>query len=301
MNIGTTLSRLAREEGRTVIATVHQPREGLFALFNQFMLLAQGRLVYRGAGGTEAPLRYFSALGHSCPEHCNPADFLIDLACVDTRSAAAEMESRARVDALLAAFESSERDLQPAAALLEPPPPAGPASGLSMERPAPSFAVTLPLLVRRSWLNLARQPGALSARVMQALSFGAILSCFYTRLGNDIYSIQGRIGLEYELMACIFVGMLNCIAVFPMERNVFYREHADGAVDTAAFLASYTILELPCELLASSVFAVMMCPIVGFRTTPETFFVLSYGAWPGNAACRRTAAPPPCAPPPSIP
>ena len=77
-------------------------------------------------------------------------------------------------------------------------------------------------------------------------------------------------------MALIFVGMLNCIATFPSERNVFYRECADGTYSTAAFMLSYTALEVPCELVSAFVFAVLMCPIAGMQSSPAHFFVLTY-------------------------
>jgi len=252
---------------------VHQPREGLFDLFDQFVLLAAGRLLYRGGGGADA-LRYFSTRGHSLPPRTNPADFLIDLACVDTREAGAEAATRATVAALTEAYAGSEEAAAGAAEAA-----AEVASGGlgGMERPTPRLAVTLPLLLRRSWANLSRQPGVLASRIMQPLAFGAILACFYTRLGLDEeHSIQNRMGLLYEMMALVFVGMLNCIAVFPPERNLFYRECSDGAVSAPAFMLSYTLLELPCELLAALVFAIMMCPISGLQSDAAHFFRVAY-------------------------
>lgn len=91
-----------------------------------------------------------------------------------------------------------------------------------------------------------------------------ILCIFYARLGSDyVYSLQDRVGLLYEFTALIFVGMLNCIAVFPSERNVYYREAADGAYSAASFLLTYTALEIPCELLSSLLFTVFAQAIAG--------------------------------------
>jgi ABC-type multidrug transport system ATPase subunit len=284
-NIGATLTRLAEGEGRTVVATLHQPREGLFALLHQVALLAQGRLVYCGAGG-EALLAYFEARGHACPPLTNPADFVIDAASVDLRNAAAEADSRARVAALIDAYAAQE-DAADADAAAEGPgggaedgaadtAGAAAADAPSMARPTGSLHTTAPLLLRRSALNLARQPGVLAARIMQGISFGIILCIFYTRLGTDQRSVQNRIGLLYELMALIFVGMLNCIAVFPTERNVFYRECADGTYGTAAFVLTYSLLEVPCEILAALVFAALVGPIAGLQYAPAQFFRLAY-------------------------
>jgi hypothetical protein len=290
-NIGTTLARLAESEGRTVVATLHQPREGLFALLHQFLLLARGRTVYAGPAGA-AVLAYFEARGHACPPRTNPADCVVDAASIDLRNAAAEAATRARVEALLRAYEAhaaADGDAAKDDAALNGG--GGGAEGgaadtasavvdaggaLSMARPSGRLAATAPLLLRRSALNLRRQPGVLGARVMQGISFGCILCVFYTRLRLDARSVQNRIGLLYELMALIFVGMLNCIAVFPAERNVFYRECADGTYGTGAFILTYTALEVPCELASALVFAVLVGPIAGLQAAPSHFFTLTY-------------------------
>ena len=280
LNIGATLARLAAQEGRTVVATLHQPREGLFAMLQQFVLLAQGRIVYAGPGG-DAVLRYFEARGCPFPPRTNPADCVVDAACVDLRNAEAEAATRARVAALIdayAAFAAGCGDDGPDGRRprLSDTVTASAADVQGMARPTASLAATTPLLLRRSAINLARQPGVLAARLMQSVSFGIILCIFYTRLRHDYRSVQNRIGLLYELMALIFVGMLNCIAVFPAERNVFYRECADGTYGTAAFLLSYTALEVPGEIASSLVFAVMVGPIAGLQSTPRQFFKLTY-------------------------
>ncbi len=307
--LGATLCRLAEGEGRTVVATLHQPREGLFALLHQVALLAQGRLLYAGPGG-DALLAYFEARGHACPERTNPADFVVDVASVDQRHADAEAASRARVDALIEAYAETQagdaaaaaagaaEDAGEAAALLgpgggtergladapagaaAPQEPPAPGAALSMARPTGSFVATAPLLLRRSALNLRRQPGVLSARMFQGISFGIVLCCFFTRLpGSGQPAVQNRIGLLYELMGLTFVGMLNCVAVFPGERNVFYRETADGAYGTSAFVLTYTALELPCELLTGIVYGVMFGPIAGLRSSPARFWRLAYAVF----------------------
>ena len=280
LNIGATLARLAAQEGRTVVATLHQPREGLFAMLQQFVLLAQGRIVYAGPGG-DAVQRYFEARGCAFPPRTNPADCVVDTACVDLRNAEAEAATRARVAALIDAYAAhaagcGEGGPNGGRLRLSDAVTASAADVQGMARPTASLAATTPLLLRRSAINLARQPGVLAARLMQSVSFGIILCIFYTRLRHDYRSVQNRIGLLYELMALIFVGMLNCIAVFPAERNVFYRECADGTYGTAAFLLSYTALEVPGEIASSLVFAVMVGPIAGLQSTPRQFFKLTY-------------------------
>lgn len=74
------LVRLAKS-GRTVICTVHQPRSQVFSLFDQLLLLSQGRTVYQGLAVNAQ--EYFTSIGHVCPTTFNPADFFLDLLSAD--------------------------------------------------------------------------------------------------------------------------------------------------------------------------------------------------------------------------
>ena len=49
-----TRRKLARA-GRTVVASVHQPRSSIYAMLDRVMLLSGGRTVYFGTAGDAAP------------------------------------------------------------------------------------------------------------------------------------------------------------------------------------------------------------------------------------------------------
>lgn len=46
-----SVKRLAEETDTICIATIHQPNYETFALFDQLLLLAAGRVMYNGASG----------------------------------------------------------------------------------------------------------------------------------------------------------------------------------------------------------------------------------------------------------
>ncbi|GLE08788.1 hypothetical protein PINS_up020203 [Pythium insidiosum] len=68
------LQQLARD-GRTVIATIHQPSSELFTLFDKLYLLADGATVY--SGNASDAVEYFAKLGLQCPSFVNPTDFFM--------------------------------------------------------------------------------------------------------------------------------------------------------------------------------------------------------------------------------
>ena len=69
-----------------------QPRSSIFELFDDLLLLSEGRAVY--AGPAAAAVGYFAARGHPCPERFNPAEVLADLISIDTSSPEAERMTR---------------------------------------------------------------------------------------------------------------------------------------------------------------------------------------------------------------
>lgn len=71
-NVIYQLKQLARD--RTIIATIHQPNSSIFQLFDDLVLLDQGRVVYEGPVANV--VEYFGVLGYKCPQYVNPADFL---------------------------------------------------------------------------------------------------------------------------------------------------------------------------------------------------------------------------------
>lgn len=76
-NVVECLVSLARNYNRTVVFTIHQPRSNIVALFDQLVLLAQGRLVYAGEFAKCQP--YFDSIGQHCPLGFNIADYLSEL------------------------------------------------------------------------------------------------------------------------------------------------------------------------------------------------------------------------------
>ena len=61
--------------GRTVICTIHQPSSDVFNLFDNLLLLADGRVAYMGP--LSGAVTYFHNLGYDCPNNFNPADFFV--------------------------------------------------------------------------------------------------------------------------------------------------------------------------------------------------------------------------------
>jgi hypothetical protein len=73
-------------------------------------------------------------------------------------------------------------------------------------------------------------------------------------------------------MSVLFVGLLNCVAVFPGERDTLYNEFADRAYTVLPFFAAYNLIEIPVEIFSALLYTLFAMVFVGLNTSVATFF-----------------------------
>eukprot|EP01031_Cornospumella_fuschlensis_P032249 gene32249-39004_t len=261
---------------RTVILSIHQPRYDIFACFDDVILLSKGHLVY--AGNVENMYTHFENMSLPFPDLCNPADYLLDVSSIDFRSDVLEQSTKERLSKLVVGFQAYQDSKLPEEKPDESELKSGEngtvddvnnqsvkadKSDSKSEKQEKSFFLALPLLLHRAFVNLYRQPLLITNRMSQGLFYGLILSCFYAPIGDDQNSIQNRIGNLYELTAICFIGMLSCIAIYPIERNVFYREYPDGYYSAYAYILCYFVISIPLLVATSLGIAALICFAVG--------------------------------------
>jgi hypothetical protein len=70
--------------------------------------------------------------------------------------------------------------------------------------------------------------------------------------------------------------MLQNVAVYPAERDTFYREYDDSCYGAFTFLSSYTLLVTPFTVVSSLMFGLLAAYAVNLRETGFMFIVASY-------------------------
>ncbi|KAG6101145.1 hypothetical protein E4U31_003746 [Claviceps sp. LM219 group G6] len=159
-----------------------------------------------------------------------------------------------------------------------------PAEVGALVRKRTPLLTALPLLLQRAVINTRRQPQLILARTMQVAGLAIIFALFFSPVGNDYFAIQTRMGFVQEVGAFYFVGMLQNVAVYPPERDVFLREHDDGVYGVEAFLASYTLIEVPFEILSCLLYGVLATYAVGLPHTAPMLFVNIFACF-GVVSC----------------
>jgi hypothetical protein len=260
-----TLKGIAAQ-GRTVVCSIHQPRSDIFPLFDNILLLARGgRVIYHGS--VKGMIDHFARMSYAVPRLSNPADFALDLSSVDLRREDLEVVSRARVDGLVEAWKEiskrgGESDGAPASVGAAASSTGGGANDdgndgngqvakmlhddlSNVKNNILPIYKSLPLLVSRSFLNLRRQPVLIASRIAQCAAYAVILTLYFFQITSGQGGVTGRMGYLQQVCSLVFIGMLNCLSVFPQELRLFRFEFEDGVYSVEAFFWTYTINELP--------------------------------------------------------
>lgn len=247
------LSKLSRERGMTVVSTIHQPRSDLVPLFDGVVLMGPGgRVLFTGPPKNLQDHALASSI--EPPETGNILDFAVDVSRI-TQQAQAFHETWARQIAEEAEESvwqipvEDHRELEP------------------LQR-CPAW-LAFRVNFARSVRNLSRQPEMVWPRCSNFILLGAILVLVYAPLDDSQDAIRSRLGLLHMTLGALFAGTLNNLAIFPTERDVFFRESADRLYSALPFLAAYTSLEVCMELLTSALGGLLVIYVTGLENSVE--------------------------------
>ncbi|KAG8903628.1 hypothetical protein FRB99_002933 [Tulasnella sp. 403] len=276
-NVMLALKAIAAS-GRTVIASIHQPRSDIWhsGIDNVILLAKGGRTALSCPKSEVGPI--CASFGYPLPEMVNPADWILDMISIDSRGNREEA-SRARVMGIVAAWQEHEAKMQleqPASDDNDTPNEAV----LGGDGKAP-MVVALPVILERMAKNLWRQQPVFWMRLYQTPLLGCIMLLIYQRLRYGPTGGQDRLGYVLEIISPLaFVGVLNNIAVYPADRDIFFHEvRSSAGYSAATFVLAFTLVELPLEILG-----VLLCAVVtnigaGMQTNARIFFEFAFAEW----------------------
>lgn len=265
-----TLKNLAAK-GRTVVVTIHQPRSEIWGLFDNLILLSRGSPVYSGAMSECLP--WFETLGLPMPPFVNPAEFVVDLAAVDSRSPELEAESMARVERLRRAWAKESaarfRPLAAAAAATNN----GRGLFTTRNRHGISFTRQLLVMTSRTFKTTYRDPMGMAAAIIQAIIMGLCTGYIFYDLGRDQAGIRSRQGFMYATAGLEgYLFLIFEVYRLTMDLPVFDREHSEGCATALPFLLSRRLARLATEDLPVPIlFSVTSYWIAGLDADPARF------------------------------
>ncbi|CAN4111933.1 unnamed protein product [Withania somnifera] len=260
------MSGISRQrEGRTIIASIHQPSAEVFNLFHSLCLLSSGRTVYFGPAC--AAIEFFARNGFPCPHLQNPSDHFLKTINKDfdediEKGSAGGKPKEEVIDHLIYSYKSSERYHEVQNQVAEICQQGG---EMLEKRSHANFTTQSLVLTRRSSLNMFRDPGYYWMRFATYVAIALSLGSIYYNVGSNYRSIEER-----GLMVAFVVSFMTFMTVggfpsFVEDMKVFQRENVNGHYGCFAFVIGNTLSSMPYVLLISLVPGAIAYFLAGFQ------------------------------------
>ncbi|KAG2567593.1 ABC transporter G family member 11-like isoform X1 [Panicum virgatum] len=257
-----TLRGLARD-GRTVIASIHQPSSEVFELFDMLFLLSSGKTVYFGQASQAC--EFFASAGFPCPPLRNPSDHF--LRCVnsdfDKVKATLKGSMKARIERsddpldrmttseairkLIASYSRSQYYYAARERVNDISRIKG--TVLDSGGSQASFLMQACTLTKRSFINMSRDFGYYWLRLLIYLLVTVCIGTIYLDVGTKYTSILARAACSAFVFGFVTFMSIGGFPSFVEEMKVFQRERLNGHYGVVAFVISNTISATPFLIL----------------------------------------------------
>ena len=234
-NIIQSLQKLVKSEQRTVLMTIHQPRETIVELFDKIMLLSQGQEIF--FGNIKDALLYFEEMGYPCPDNSNPCNHFIDLITIDLRTPEKEQNSSQRINKLIDAWSNHKKETFKFP-LIDNYEVKG-QSGLCKMSFESSWGYEFWILLKRSLKESTQNPAIVTVTLVQSCFQLILMSAVFNGLDKSQKGIQNRVGFIFFIsLNLLFTNLMPTVNTFPLLRGIISRERrANMYRGSSAFLS----------------------------------------------------------------
>ncbi|KAG8049909.1 hypothetical protein GUJ93_ZPchr0009g1953 [Zizania palustris] len=271
-HIVNRITRMARREGMTVVAAVHQPSTEVFGLFHGLCLLAYGKTIFFGAAADTS--QFFSVSGFPCPSLMNPSDHFLRTINKDFDKDIEEgmdgrrMSTAQAIDALVNSYESSAHLEKATRQIQEMRATGGPAV---KKEGKPSFVTQSLVLTKRSFVNMYRDLGYYWLRFAIYIALCLCVGTIYHDVGHSYGSIQARGSMLMFVAAFLTFMAIGGFPSFVEDMKIFGRERLNGHYGVASFVIANTLSATPYLALISVVPGAIGYYLTGLQSSIEHF------------------------------
>uniref|UniRef100_A0A034W8J1 Protein scarlet n=1 Tax=Bactrocera dorsalis TaxID=27457 RepID=A0A034W8J1_BACDO len=270
-----TLYDLAKK-GTTILCTIHQPSSQLFDMFNNVLLLADGRVAFTGS--PQNALNFFAENGYHCPEAYNPADFLIGVLATDPGYEQASQRSAQHLcDMFAVSGAAKQRDM-----LVNLEIHMAQTGDYPFDVEVDTFRSAawykkFHMIWYRASLSLMRDPTVQRMRFFQKMAMAVIIgACFAGTITVSQLGVQAVQGALFVMISeNTYHPMYSVLNVFPQGFPLFLRETRSGMYSTAQYYVANILAMLPGMIIEPLLFVIICYWITGLRAT---FFAFSITA-----------------------
>ncbi|TXG60415.1 hypothetical protein EZV62_014988 [Acer yangbiense] len=263
--------KLARQDRRTVIASIHQPSSEVFELFHNLCLLSSGRTIFFGP--VSLAEQFFASSGFPCPTLRNPSDHYLRTINKDfeedIEQGFGSTTTEEVINILVNSFESSEtyQEIQHHVSELCQQ------KGKALEKKGSqaSFITQSLVLTRRSFVNMYRDLGYYWLRLAVYIALCLCVGTIFFDVGFSYGSIQVRGSTLMFVAAFLTFMAIGGFPSFVEDMKVFGRERLNGHYGVGAFVVGNTLSSIPYLMMNSFIPGAIAYYLVGLQKSFQHF------------------------------
>ncbi|KAI0827349.1 pleiotropic drug resistance ABC transporter [Trametes gibbosa] len=275
----TSFLRDLADSGQAIVCTIHQPSAELFQVFDRLLLLRKGgQTVYFGDIGARATtlIDYFERNGaRKCADDENPAEYILDAigagatatTDIDWHDAWKKSAEAANTTQELERIHTEGRNRPALQATLTSSFPT-------------SWRYQFTTLLRRDAQAHWRDPTYIAAKMGLNIAGALLIGFTFFKAKTTIQGTQNHLFAIF-MSTIVSVPLSNQLQVaFIDMRNVFeVRERHSRMYSWTALVTSQIMIEMPWNILGSSVYFLCWYWTVGFPTDRAGFTYFMMGVW----------------------
>ncbi|KAG1700776.1 hypothetical protein DVH05_011663 [Phytophthora capsici] len=248
---------IAKRLHRTVVISLLQPSPEIFSLFDDVLLLNEGRVLYHGPTGSVRS--YFESQGLVCTPDKDIADFLCELATPEQTQYETGLPVQANYPR--SAQEYSQLWMQSPLfhqleAEAEEQESQNPTTAVRLMSEVPefqqSFASDLWTLIKREAIMIKRNDAFMKGRLTLVVAVGLIFGSLFYQM--EMSDTQVAMGVIFAASLFLALGQEANLIVFYHAREVVYKQRAANFYRTSAYVLACSLSQIPLAFVESLLF-----------------------------------------------
>ncbi|XP_060834913.1 LOW QUALITY PROTEIN: protein scarlet-like [Rhopalosiphum padi] len=257
------MQRLVSDGGKTVVCIIHQPSTELLNVFNQLILVADGRIAY--SGPPNKAISFFESVGYRCPDNYNSADFIMKTLSDSNKSVNSICDEFAASKHAEIVKNAISNEIY------------YDTSSLSVLRNhlSPFWPVKLYHLTGRYLLEKVRNPTIDIHRFLQKVAIAVMVGlCYLGTVQQTQVGIQSVQGVFFMLITeNFFTPMYSVMNQLPTQLPLFRREYTSGLYDAPTFYIANILSFIPTLIIEPTVYTTIVYCMAGMQTDLYGYFL----------------------------
>jgi len=252
----SSLQRVAKTRGVTIVCTIHQPSKEVFETFDNLLLLRKGGVVVYNGAISKISDYMTSVSGNSeyaLKPGANPADHALEFLCGEKEDWAKLFKQSPMAASIKAVVEEASR---------EP-------AGIDASEDARGVWSELMSVLQRQLVSHWRTPTYMSVRFWWTLIGTLLTSLFYMNLPATTDGAFNLVGASFGFVNLATIPLTSAAAPLIKERAVFYRETSSGTYRKFVYAIAVEVAEIPFNLGMALLSWIIFYWVVGLDTRAD--------------------------------